>query len=73
MKADPIEVLNQLEEKYAQYGALKIAVNDSWNCPFTFRYVDKEITTRIQCLPKLKDGKVIFLYFHSFEGTFFSC
>lgn len=58
MKADPIELLNQLEEKYAQFGAVKIVVNDSWNSPFTFRYIDKEVTTRIQCLSKLKDGKV---------------
>ncbi len=54
MKADPIELLNRLQEQYAHYGAIKLVANDSWNAPFTFRYVDKQITTRIQCLQKLK-------------------
>ena len=72
MKGDPIELLNMLEDKYSQYGAVKIVVNDSWNSPFTFRYVDKEITTRIQCLHKLKDGKVIYSFcFLHIEGNFF--
>ncbi len=54
MNQDPIELLNRLEQQYSQFGAIKIIINDDWNAPFTFRYIDKEITTRIQCLQKLK-------------------
>ena len=58
MNSDPIELLMQLEEKYRDYGAVKLTASECWNCPFTFRYVDKGITTRIQSLQKLKQGKV---------------
>ena len=54
MQEDPIQLLNALENKFSMYGAVKLVVADSWNCPFTFRYVDKEITTRIQCLQDLR-------------------
>ena len=58
MKGDPIELLGQLEEKYKHYGGVRLTASESWNCPFTFRYVDKGITTRVQCLQSLKQGKV---------------
>lgn len=58
MKSDPITLLAQLEEKYKDYGAVRLSASDDWNCPFTFRYVDKGITTRVQKLQSLKSGKV---------------
>jgi hypothetical protein len=58
MNGDPIELFIKLEEKYKEFGAVKVTVNEDWRCPFQERFVDKGITTRIQYLSKLKQGKV---------------
>ena len=52
-----------------------MVVCEAWNAPFTFRYIDKEITTRIQCMQKLKDGKVRIFYgfLQILEGTKLFC
>ena len=59
MKRDPLEFFIKLEQLYEEYGAVKLVASDGWNPPFTFRYVDKGITTRIQVLQQLSEGKVI--------------
>lgn len=52
----------KLEQKYGDYGAVKVSACDKWNCPHIERCADFGITTRHQILSKLKLGKVnIFL------------
>lgn len=58
MKQDPVEFFIKLERLYEEYGAVKLVASDGWNPPFTFRYVDRGITTRIQVLQQLAEGKV---------------
>lgn len=58
MKSDPIELLLKLQQKYKNYGAVKLTSCPEWKPSFCFKYTDKGITTRIQKIHKLKKGKV---------------
>jgi hypothetical protein len=58
MKGDPLAFFINLERLYYEYGAVKLIASDGWNPPFTFRYIDKGVTTRIQVLQQLSEGKV---------------
>ena len=61
LEGDPIELLMKLEKKYEEFGAVKLITPPEWAPPFSFRYSDQGITTRIQHLHKLKNGKVVLL------------
>lgn len=58
MHGDPVGLLVGLEQKFEEFGAVKIITPPEWKPPFCFKYTDKGITTRIQHLHKLKYGKV---------------
>lgn len=58
MKSDPVKMLMKLEKQYEEFGAVKLITPTEWQPPFSFRYSDKGITTRIQHLHKLRFGKV---------------
>jgi hypothetical protein len=62
MNGDPIDIVMKLQQKYRDYGAVKIRTPDEWNPPFNFKYTEKPITTRIQKIHRLKQGKVT--HFH---------
>ena len=58
MEQDPLKLLIRLEKKYEEFGAVKLIAAPEWRPPFSFRFSDRGITTRIQHLHKLKYGKV---------------
>lgn len=57
MQRDPSALLAELERKYVEFGAVKLVVCEEWKPPLTFRYIDKGITTRVQILQMLAEGK----------------
>jgi hypothetical protein len=59
MQGDPVDFFMKLEKQYEEFGAVKLIASQGWNPPFTFRYIDKAITTRIQILQQMAEGKVI--------------
>lgn len=58
MQGDPSSLIDSLTDKYVEFGAVKLVACDQWNPPLTFRYIDKGITTRVQVLQDLAEGKV---------------
>jgi hypothetical protein len=62
MQGDPIDLILKLQLKYREYGAVKIRACAEWNPSFNFKYTEKGITTRIQKIHRLKQGKVSFLH-----------
>lgn len=60
MEGDPVELLMRLEEEFKEYGGVKLVASREWRPPFSFRFGDRGITTRIQHLHKLGRGKVQF-------------
>lgn len=71
MKGDPIELIMWLQQKYKETGAVKIKACPEWNPPFNFKYTEKGITTRVQKIHKLRQGKVSFLRDKSFGSYHF--
>lgn len=61
MMKDPIELIAKLQQKYKEFGAVKIRACLEWQPPFSFKYTEKGITTRIQKIHKLSQGKVTLL------------
>ena len=59
----------KLQQKYKEYGAVKIKACPEWNPPFTFKCTEKGITTRIQKIHRLKQGKVNIYS----QATIFGC
>ena len=60
MHKDPIVLMMKLQQKYKEYGAVKIKACPEWQPPLCFKYTEKGITTRIQKIHRLSQGKVIF-------------
>lgn len=50
MNSDPLTIIRQLENAYAQFGAVKLTASEAWNCPFTFGFADRPLTLRVQTL-----------------------
>jgi hypothetical protein len=57
MQGDPVDFFMKLEKQYEEFGAVKLIASQGWNPPFTFRYIDKAITTRIQICNKWPKGR----------------
>jgi hypothetical protein len=62
MLGDPIDLILKLQQKYKEFGAVKIRACPEWNPPFNFKYTEKGITTRIQKIHRLKQGRVSIKY-----------
>lgn len=60
MQGDPMDLILKLQQKYREYGAVKIRTCAEWNPSFNFKYTEKPITTRIQKIHRLNQGKVTF-------------
>lgn len=58
MNSDPLELFNELETLYAEFGAVKLTASDAWNSPFNFGFVDRPATVRKQVMQELQEGKV---------------
>jgi len=54
MQGDPIKLMSFLQQNYKEYGAIKLKACASWNSPFSLRYNEKPINTRVQKLHRLK-------------------
>ena len=70
MHKDPIVLMMKLQQKYKEYGAVKIKACPEWQPPLCFKYTEKGITTRIQKIHRLSQGKVIFWIFGFSLGKF---
>ena len=67
MKEDPVKLFMKLQQKYKQFGAIKLKACPEWQPPLCFKYTEKGITTRIQKIHRLTQGKVASLYDFSIE------
>lgn len=68
MGKDPAELITKLQQNFSDYGAVKIKACPEWDPPFSFKYTEKGITTRIQKIHRLRQGKVTFLSIRFFPG-----
>lgn len=62
MESDPIALIKHLEQRYAEYGAVKLTAADDWAMPYSFGNVDKPITIRKQVIQDLTKAKVLLLH-----------
>ena len=62
MMEDPVVLIAKLQQKYKDYGAVKIIACPEWQPPLCFKYTERGITTRIQKIHRLTQGKVSFLF-----------
>jgi hypothetical protein len=58
MQEDPIALIQKLQKKYVKFGAVKLIAAEDWNSPFSFKYATIAMTTRVQPIHQLKQGKV---------------
>lgn len=62
MNEDPIKLVMKLQQKYKDYGAIKLIPPIEWQPPFQFKYTENLITTRIQKIHKLMKANVPLLH-----------
>ena len=63
--ADPLELIEALESKYAHtYGAVKLRMPSEWKPQFYFSCIGKRISYRVQVLNELRKCKA-FVYEHA--------